>query len=202
MKLFYKPGACSLASHIILHELNLPFELERVDTEKGLTQSGINYRTINPKGYVPALALASGEVLSEGAAILQYLADHHPGNTLAPVTGTLARTRIHEHLNYISSELHKAFTPLFTTNSTEAEQHAAHENVAKKIAYINTFFDDGRDYLLGDEFSIADAYLFAVVNWANFVDVKLTQWPAISDFLERVASRPSTQAAMRAEELI
>jgi len=202
MKLYMKPGACPLASHIILHELGLEFELDEVDTHAGLTKSGLDYKIINPKGYVPALQLDTGEVLTEGASILQYLADQHPEKGLAPKTGTVARARLHEYLNYTGSELHKAFGPFFSSDASDAEKEKAGATVAGKFDYLNALLGDGRTYLLGDNFSVADAYLFVVSNWANFTGIDLKKWPHVAAFVSRVSNRPAAQAAMKAEGLI
>lgn len=201
MKLYYKPGACSLATHIVLHEAGETFDIEEVDTEAGRTKSGGDYTVINPKGYVPALELASGEVLSEGAAILQYIADQHPESDLAPKAGTIARARLQEYLNYTASELHKAFGPFFSSTAGEADKQAAGKAVAQKFDYLNDLLSDGRTYLLGSGFSVADAYLFVVANWSNFTGIDLKSWPHVSAFVERVAARPAAQAALKAEGL-
>ena len=202
MKLYYKPGACSLATHIVLHEAGETFDIEEVDTEAGRTKSGGDYTVINPKGYVPALELASGEVLSEGAAILQYIADQHPESDLAPKAGTIARARLQEYLNYTASELHKAFGPFFSSTAGEADKQAAGKAVAHKFDYLNDMFSDGRTYLLGSGFSVADAYLFVVANWSNFTGIDLKKWPHVAAFVDRVAARPAAQAAMKAEGLL
>ena len=202
MKLYYKPGACPLASHIALLEVGAAFELIEVDTDAGLTKSGQDYNKINPKGYVPALELDSGEVLTEGASILQYIADQYPQSDLAPVSGTIERARLHEHLNYTSSELHKAFNPFFSGIASDEDKVKAGANVASKFDYLNAVFADGRAYLLGDTFSVADAYMFAVSNWSGFVGIDLKKWPNVAAFVERVANRPTTQSAMKAEGLI
>lgn len=202
MKLYMKPGACPLASHIILHELNLEVELDEVDTHAGLTKSGLDYKTINPKGYVPALQLDTGEVLTEGSSILQYLADQYPEKELAPKNGTVARARLHEYLNYTGSELHKAFNPFFSSDASDEDKGKAGANVARKFDYLNGLLGDGRTYLLGDNFSVADAYLFVVSNWANFTGIDLKEWPYLAAFVGRVAKRPAAQAAMKAEGLI
>ncbi|MEL6964408.1 MAG: glutathione transferase GstA [Pseudomonadota bacterium] len=202
MRLFYKPGACSLASHIVLHQLGIPFDIERVDTAKGRTETGRTFRDISANGYVPALELTSGDVLTEGAAILQYLADQHPEQRLVPTAGTLSRARVQEHLNFISSELHKAFSPLFSTQATDGDKARAVENVARRLDYIETILGDGRNYLVEDRFSVADAYLFVVCNWANVVGIDLAAWPHVQAFVARIAALPSAQAAMKAEGLI
>ncbi|WP_298770610.1 glutathione transferase GstA [uncultured Shewanella sp.] len=202
MKLYYKPGACSLASHIILKEIGDDFEIESVDTEHQVTDSGIDFSIINPKGYVPVLSLGKGEYLTEGAAILQYLADLRPENSLAPAIGTLARARLQEHLNFISAELHKAFGPLFSSHAQDAEKLQARKQVKQKMAHFESIFDDGRPYLLGDKFSVADAYFFVVSNWATPSGIALAQWPNILAFSKRVAAREKVQDAMRAEGLL
>ncbi|WP_169567893.1 glutathione transferase GstA [Sneathiella limimaris] len=202
MKLYMKPGACSLASHIILKEVNAVFETEQVDTEKGLTASGVNYHAINANGYVPALQLGEEEILTEGPSILQYLADTHPETGLAPVSGSLQRARMNSYLNYIGSELHKAFSPLFHSASSAEAKKAAIQNIGQKFDYIANLFADGRRHLLGDEFSVADAYLFVVVNWSNFVGIELANWPDLEAYQKRIASRPSAVSAMQAEGLL
>lgn len=202
MKLFYKPGACSLATHIVLHEVGEKFEIEEVDTDTGKTKSGLDYKAINPKGYVPALELASGETLTEGASILQHVADQNPESDLAPKSGTIARTRLQEYLNYTSTELHKAFGPFFSGTATIEDKAKANINVAQKFNYLNDLLSDGRTYLLGDSFSVADAYLFVVSNWSNFVGIDLKKWPNVAAFVERVSKRPAAQAAMKAEDLL
>ncbi|MBY6067837.1 glutathione transferase GstA [Leisingera aquaemixtae] len=202
MKLYYKPGACPLASHIALYETGAAFEIEAVDTDKGRTESGRDFAEINPNGYVPALELEDGAVLTEGAAILQYIADRHPEAGLAPEPGTLARTRLHEALNWISAEMHKAFGPLFRAGSTEAEQAAAKLAVAARFDRAEAMLSDGRDWLVDGRFSVADAYFFAVANWANFTGIGLSRWPAVAALAARVAERPAARKAMKAEGLI
>lgn len=203
MKLYYKPGACSLASHIVLREVDETFELEKVDTAAGKTESGGDFAAINPKGYVPALRLDGDEVLTEGAAILQYIADQHPAAELAPKAGTLERARLQEHLNYVASELHKAFSPFFSANPPSGEARQAVEaNLARKMDHFEATLSDGRAYLLGDNFSVADAYLFVVASWSRPTGVDLDRWPNLAAFVGRVAARPAAQDALRAEGLI
>jgi len=202
MKLYYKAGGCSMAAHIALHENGTDFSIEAVDTQNGETASGADFRAINPKGYIPALELADGEVLTEGAAILQYIADQNPDAGLAPANGTVARARVQEHLNYIASELHHAFEPFFKGGSTEADKANANKTVSSKFDYIETLLVDGRDYLSGKDFSVADAYLFVVSNWSNFVGIDLKRWPNVAAFVGRVRSRPATINALTAEGLI
>lgn len=202
MKLFYKPGACSLASHIALNEINAPFELVAVDTAAGLTNGGGDYLKINPKGYVPALQLDDDNILTEGPAILQFLADEHPSAHLIPAVGTMDRARMLEQLTFVSSELHKAFGPLFQDTSSEAEQAKAREAVGRKFDIVETVLSDGRQTLVDGQFTIADAYLFVVANWANFTGIDLVQWPQLAGFVARVAQRPAVQKALSAEGLL
>jgi len=202
MKLFYKPGACSLASHIVLLEVGATFESVEVDTDAGRTKQGEDYSKVNPKGYVPALQLNSGDVLTEGAAVLQYIADQYPQSGLAPASGTMARVRMQEYLNYVSSELHKAFGPFFSSSANDEDKKQAGGNVADKLDYVESLLSDGRAYLLGEDFSVADAYLFVTSNWSNFVGIDLSNWPNVAAFVDRVANRPASQAAMEAEGLI
>jgi len=202
MKLYYKPGACSLASHIILKEIGSDFEIESVDTDNQITESGADFSRINPKGYVPVLMLDDQNILTEGAAILQYLADQNPQAGLVPEPGTLERTHLHEQLNYISTELHKAFGPLFTSNSSDEEKQNAKKSVARKMDYFESIFSDGRKYLLGNNFTVADAYLFVVSSWTNPTGIGLENWPMISAYSSHIAKRPKVQNAMRDEGLL
>lgn len=201
MKLYYSPGACSLSPHIVLREMGIPFALERVDVSSGKTESGEDFGKINPKRYVPALRLSSGEILTEGAAVVQYIADQNPDAGLAPSYGSIDRARMQEHLNFIASELHKAFGPLFNATASEEAKQAAPAVIASKLEHIEAKFSDGREYLLGDVFSVADAYLFAVASWTKPTGIGLERWPNLAAFLGRVASRPSVRAAMEAEGL-
>lgn len=202
MKLYYKPGACSLASHIILREMDKDFELERVDTDTQKTETGVDFKQINQKGYVPVLGLDDNQFLTEGAAILQYLADQNPEAGLAPEPGTIERAHLQEHLNFISSELHKAFGPFFSSHASSDDKKAAKENVEQKMAHFESTFSDGRDYLLGEKFSVSDAYLFVVSSWASPTGIGLEKWPNVAAFNARVASREKVQDAMRAEGLL
>lgn len=201
MKLYYSPGACSMASHIVLNEIGRPFETERVDTRTKTTERGADFLSVNPKGKVPALA-HDGEVLTEGPAILQFVADGAEAETLAPKPGTLARARVNEMLTYTSSELHPAFGPLFNPAADEATKAAARKTVAAKLDWLEARLADGRAYLTGANFTIADAYAFVVANWANFTGIALDAWPRLSDYVARVAARPATQATLKAEGLI
>ncbi len=203
MKLYYKPGACSLASHIALHEIGATFGTEEVDTARGKTASGADYAEINPHGYVPALALESGDILLEGPAILQYLADQYPEKDLAPPPGTLHRARLQQYLNYIASELHTAFSPLFTeTPPSGADREIVVDEIGDKLSAFETNLSNGRTYLLGDQFSVADAYLFAVASWTGPTGIGLDAWPNVAAYVDRITERPAVQAAMQAEGLL
>jgi glutathione S-transferase len=200
MKLYIKPGACSMASHIILAEIGGDYAVEMVDTAHGETASGANYREINPKGKVPALEV-EGEVLTEGPAILQFLGDRAANLDLAPSPGTMARARVNEVLNFTGTELHIAFGPLFNAASTEAQKEAARQAVAMKLDWLEGKLSDGRAHLTGEAFTIADAYAFVVTNWANFTGIALARWPQLSAFMARITERASVQKVMKAEGL-
>jgi glutathione S-transferase len=201
MKLYYTPGACSLSPHIILREIGAQFELERVDAATKTTEHGEDFRQVNPKGYVPALRLPDGEVLTEGAAVVQYIADAHGARDLAPPVGTVARARLQEHLNFVASELHKAFSPLFHPSASAEAKAAAPENVGRRFDHVERVLGDGRPYLLGETFTVADAYLFVVSSWAVPTGIGLDRWPLLAAFVERVRGRPTVRAAMAAEGL-
>jgi glutathione S-transferase len=199
MKLYYAPGACSLSPHISLHEAGAEFEIEKVDVATHRTASGSDFREINPKGYVPALVLDGGEVVTEGAAVIQYIADRFPAAKLAPANGTLARTRLQEQLNFIASELHKAFSPLFNPSASADAREAAKAAVARKFDHVEAVLSDGRPYLLGNAFSVADPYLFTVASWTGPAGIDVNRWPHLAGYLKRIGARPAVQAAMRAE---
>ncbi|CAO4186255.1 glutathione transferase GstA [Methylorubrum extorquens] len=201
MKLFYAPGACSLAPHIVLRELGLPFELEAVDLKTKKTASGADFVASNPKGYVPALQLDGGEVLTEGVAIVQYLADKHGPGTLAPNAGTVERARLTADLNFLSSELHKAFGQLFNPALTSEAREAALANLGRKLDVMEQAFSDGRPYLAGPDFTVVDPYLFVILSWAPMMGIDLACWPLLGAFSERVGTRASVQASMEAEGL-
>ena len=201
MKLYYAPGACSLASHIALREAGLPFELVKVEGRGTKTAGGEPFANITAKNYVPALRLDNGEVLTEGTAILPYIADLNPSAKLAPAAGSFERYRLHEWLGYINSEVHKAFGPFFTPGATDAQKAAAKEALHRRLAYINEQ-GGSKAFLLGNDFSVADAYLFTVQSWLAYVGDDLFPWPWLKAFQERVAQRPAVQAALRAEGLL
>jgi glutathione S-transferase len=201
MKLYFSPGACSLSPHIVLLEAGLAFTTERVDLRKKLTASGADYREVNPKGYVPALELEKGVVLTEGPAIVQYIADQASGKQLVPAAGSADHYRMLEWLNYIGTELHKNFGALFNPASSEDAKAGARAILAKRFSYVDQMLD-GRDFLVGERFSVADAYLFTVANWAKVVRLELAPWPHVEAFQERIAARPAVQQAMRDEGLL
>jgi glutathione S-transferase len=201
MKLYYSPGACSLSPHIVLREAGLPFTPVRASTKTHQLDDGTDYYTINPKGYVPLLELDDGQRLSEGPAIVQYIADQAPDSHLAPAAGTFERYRLMEWLNFITSELHKGFSPLFRPNTPDEYKTIAKENLVKRFGWVNTQLEN-RQYLMGDTFTVADAYLFTVAGWGKHVGVDVAQWPALAAYLQRVAARPAVQEAMKAEGLI
>jgi glutathione S-transferase len=199
MKLYYSPGACSLSVHITLCESGLAFSTEKVDLKRKTTESGADYNAINAKGYVPALQLDNGELLTEVQAIVQYLADRAPASGIAPPPGSFERVRLQEWLSFIGSELHKTFSPLW--------RPAPEETRAAAIARLDHWFDwlapqlAQRPYLMGEHFTVADAYLFTVLNWTHFLSLSLARWPALQDYLQRLAARPAVAAAMRSEGL-
>lgn len=200
MKLFYAPGACSHAPHILLREAGLNFTLEKVDLATRKTESGIDYNTINPFGYVPALQLDSGEVLTEGPAIDQYIADLAPAKGLAPANGTPGRYKLQSWLNFVSTELHKQFSPLFNKAVPDEYKKMAIEKIQGRIETVDAHLSK-QNYLLGDSFTAPDAYLYTVLNWAKYFNIGFDKWPAVKAFMERVAARPAAQEAAKAEGL-
>jgi glutathione S-transferase len=201
MKLYYTPGVCSLAAHIALREAALDFTLEQVDPITKQTASGTNYLDVNPNGYVPALEIEPGLVLTEGPAIMQYIADRVPGSRLAPPAGTMERYRLMSWLNFITSEIHKSFTPLFKPNMPAEAKTLIKEQLVARFNYIELHLSKN-DYLLSEGFTIADAYLFVTTEWAGLVGVSLEPWQAIRAFRNRIRARPSVRAALQAEGLL
>jgi glutathione S-transferase len=201
MKLYYSPGACSLSPHIVLLEAGLAFELVLASTKTHKLQDGTDYYTINPKGYVPLLELDNGERLSEGPAIVQYVADQVPAKKLAPPCGTMARARLQEWLNFITSEIHKSYSVLFNPAAPEEFKNVVRAKMQDRYRYVDAQLE-GKSYLTGSEFSVADAYLFSVTNWAKHVGLDLAAFKNVAAFVARMAARPSVQEAMKAEGLL
>lgn len=199
MKLFYSPGACSLAPHILLRETGTPFTLAKVDLGQHRTQDGGNYYELNPKGQVPLLALDDGTTLSEGPVIAQYIAEQAGRQDLLPAAGSLARYKVLEWQNYITSELHKSFSPLFDPRIDAATKALFVQQLGKKYAWINSRLE-GQAYLTGDTFTIADAYLFVITGWAPNLGVDLSPLANVQAYLDRIARRDSVKAALAAEE--
>jgi glutathione S-transferase len=200
MKLYFAPGACSLSPDIVLREAGLNFELEQVDLRTKKTKSGADFLKVNPKGQVPVLLTDDGKTLTEGPAIVQYIADQRPEAKLAPPCGSFDRSRLQEWLNFITSELHKSFSPLFAPNTPEEYKTIVKENLAKRFSVLDAYFADN-EYLMGSRFSVADAYAFVVISWAKPMKIDLTKWRNLTAYLERVAARPKVKEAMKAEGL-
>jgi glutathione S-transferase len=201
MKLYYSSGACSLSPHIVLLEAGLPFTMEKVDLKTKKTEKGTDYTTINSKGAVPALQLDDGRVLTEGSAIVQYLADQKPDSRLAPPAGSFERYQLMELLNYIGSELHKTFSPLFNPNISADWKSAVLANMEKKFEWLTGYLGN-KAYLMGETFTVADAYLFTVLSWSARVGVDLAKWHVLTAYIARVGHRPKVQEALKAEGLI
>ena len=199
MKLYYSPGACSLAAHITLAEAGLSYSTKRVDLKTHTLADGTDYYTINPKGYVPVLELDDGSRLSEVAVIVQYIADRKPG-TLAPAFGSMQRYRLMEWLNFIATEVHKNFSP-FWHPIADATKETLHAKIASRLDFVTNTLSK-QPYLMGEQFTIADAYLFTIVNWAPMLKFDLTRWPVVQQFHARVAIRPAVRAAMVEEGLV
>jgi glutathione S-transferase len=197
MKLYYSPGACSFAPHVALIEAGLPFEAVKVDLRKHALADGTDYYGINPKGYVPLLELDDGTRLSEVAVILQYIADRKPG-TLAPVFGSIERYHLMEWLNFIATELHKQFGPLWYPDTPDVTKDRQHATLAKRLAYVAATLGQ-QPFLMGQDFTVADAYLHAMLNWTGHLKVELAPWPALQQYHARIAARPAVQAAQKAE---
>lgn len=199
MKLYYSPGVCSLSPHIVAGEAGLPLSLVRVDTRSKRTEHGDDFRALNPNGYVPLLELDDGTRLTEGPAIVQYLADQAPQAGLAPASGTLERYRLQQWLNFIGTEVHKAFSPLFDPSMPEEAKEKFRGRLATRFDWLATQLD-GREYLM-DAFTAADAYLFVVLRWARFTGIDLARWPTLQQYVERIAARPAVRQALQAEGL-
>ena len=201
MKLYYSPGACSLSPHIVLHESGLKFEHILAPTKTHQLEDGTDYYSINPLGYVPVLELDDGTRLTEGPAIVQYIADQVPNKKLAPPNGTLARTQLQSWLNFIGTEIHRGFGPLFNAATPAEYKTIAIDKLMSRLKWVNAQLA-GKQYLMGDAFSVADPYLFTVTNWAPRVGVDITGFANLAAFRERMVARPAVQAAMRHEGLL
>jgi glutathione S-transferase len=200
MKLYYSPGACSLAPHIAMRELGIPVDLKKVDL-KAKQYDGGDYKQVNGKGYVPAIATDDGTVLTECPVILQYLADQKPDAGLAPKPGDKARYKLQEALNFVTSELHKGMGNFFNPAMTEEWRKAVTDRLSVRLDWLAKQLE-GKQYFMGDKFSVADAYLFTILNWAGPSKFDLSKWPAITDYQKRVAARPKVQEALKAEGLV
>jgi glutathione S-transferase len=201
MKLFYTPGACSISPHIALCEAGISHTIDKVDLKAKKTEGGADYLAINPKGYIPALQTDSGEVLVEGVAIVQYIADQKPESGLAPKAGTMERYRLMEWLTFISSELHKAFSPLFNAAMPDEGKKIFRDRLAQRWAYVDKQLA-GKDYVMGKTFTVADGYLYNMTRWAKRVEMDLSAFPNIAAFITRVEARPKVIEALKAEGLM
>lgn len=201
MKLYYAPGACSLSPHIVSRELGIPVELKKVNTKDKTVEGGGDYWKVNARGYVPALELDNGEILTEGPAIVQYLADKKPEAGLAPKAGSLERYRLQEWLNFLTSEVHKQFSPLFKPNTPEEYKPISKQNIATRFDWLDKQLE-GKDYLMGKQFTVADAYAFVLLGWTKPTQIDLAKWPNLAAFHKRVGARPKVKEALQAEGLL
>lgn len=201
MKLYYTPGVCSLAVHIVLNEAGYSYELEKVDLKTKKTEKGHDYEKINEKSAVPLLVLDNGDTLTEGVAINQYLADQKPAANLAPKNGTYERAKLQEWLNYISTEMHKSHFPLFHPECGQAATTIYLDKLKKSYDYVSSKLEN-RDFIMGDHFTIADAYLYTIINWHNFINLDLSPWPILVAYQERIKNRPKVLEVLKAENLI
>src|SRR5262245_12218505 len=201
MKLYYSPGACSLSPHIALLEAGLKADLVKVDLRTHKLDGGDDYHHVHVKGYVPLLELDDGQRLSEGPAIVQYIADRNPQSGLAPAAGTMERYRLQEWLNFITSELHKSFSSLFDSGAPAEWKEKVRSRLATRFDWLTAQLE-GRDYLMGNRFTVADAYLFTVLRWGRLVGLDIARWPVLDAYLARVAARPHVQQALKAEGLV
>jgi len=200
MKLYFSPGACSMSVHIVANEAGIPVTLEKVDLYTGKLSDGSEFNAVSPKSQVPALKLDNGELLTEGPTIVEYLADSKPGAKLIPAAGTMERYRVHEMLGFINSEIHKTYTPLFSPKTLPEVKQDSEASLRKKYVLLEKRLAQG-PYLFGEQFTVADAYLFTVTNWANFVKLDLSDFPNLLAFQKRVAARPAVKATLVAEGL-
>ena len=200
MKLYYSPGACSLSPHIIACEAELPIELIKVDLQSKLTETGEDFRQLNPNGYVPLLILDDGNKLTEGPAIVQYLADLAPDKKLIPSSGTFERYQLQQWLNFISTEIHKSFSPLFNPVAPEAAKQLAIDILMTRLDTVAELLSS-QPFLLGDNYSVADAYLFVTLSWGQYVNLDISRWPSLARYADKISERPAVQNAMKEEGL-
>jgi glutathione S-transferase len=201
VKLYYMTAACPLACNIALREAGLKFELVKVDRKTRRAADGLDYNEVNSKGYVPALTLDNGQVLTENIAILQYIADRNPTAKLAPAAGTLERYRLEEWLSFVTSELHKSYTPLFREDAPAGAKEYARQTLTRRLDWLERWWDS-RSYLMGEQFTVADAYLWVVLGWGAHVDMDVARWPQLKRFHERVAARPTVVEALKSESRV
>ena len=201
MKLYYTPGACSLSPHIALREAGLPFSLHKVDLKNKKLESGEDFSSVNAKGYVPALVLDDGTLLTEGAAIVQYIADLKPAAGLAPASGTTERYKLQDWLNFISTELHKPMGSMFNPAQAPEWKEAVKAVLGKRLDWLSAQLQN-RSYVMGDKFSVADAYLFTILNWSGMVGFDLSKWPVVQQYAARIAQRPKVVETLQAEGLL
>jgi glutathione S-transferase len=201
VKLYYMPAACQLACNIALREAGLRFELVKVDRKTRRASDGLDYNEVNPKGYVPALTLDDGQVLTENIAVLQYIADRNPAAKLAPAAGTMERYRLEEWLSFVNSELHKCYTPLFRQDAPEGAKEYARRTLTGRLDWLERSWGS-RSYLMGEQFTVADAYLWVVLGWGAHVDMDVARWPQLKRFHERVAARPTVIEALKSESRV
>ena len=200
MKLYYSPGACSLSPHIIACEAELPIELIKVDLQSKLTETGEDFRQLNPNGYVPLLILDDGNKLTEGPAIVQYLADLAPDKKLIPPAGTFERYQLQQWLNFISTEIHKSFSPLFNPVAPEAAKQLAIDILMTRLDTVAELLSS-QPFLLGDNYSVADAYLFVTLSWGQYVNLDISRWPSLARYADKISERPAVQNALKEEGL-
>ena len=198
MKLYISPGACSLSPHIVLREAGIPFDIETVDLGTKRTKSGNDFKAVNPKGQVPALELEGGQVLTEGPAIVQYVADQKPASKLVPPAGTMDRYRLQEWLNYVTSEMHKSVGSLFNPKMPDDYREITKTNIGNRLDFLTKALQ-GKDHLMGSTFSVADAYLFVILGWLGHLGMDLKKWPVLQAYWDRIAARPAVKAALDAE---
>src|SRR5215469_16887011 len=201
MKLYYWPGACSLSPHIVSREAGIDLQLAQLDRAERKTADGTVLSSLNPKNQVPVLELDDGQKLTEGPVIVQYLADQKPASGLVPAAGTIERYRVQEWLNFITSELHKSFGPIFRPTTPDAYKTISKENLGKRFDWLDNQLAS-KQYLMGDKFTVADAYLFTVLRWTARINMDLAKWPNLKAYLDRVAARPKVQEALKAEGLL